>query len=495
MKLLLNALGEILVAVVGGFFQLLVELVGVIGKKNHDEKASFGSKRKVMSRSTLSSFYIGDDAIDPHTAYNSAIIIGRTGSGKSAMVYKPSLLQTPKPKVEESDPASFSYVVLDPASELERDSAGWNEERGYQTDVINFSDSSRSSVSWNPIEGLSDSEVARFASEYVETALRTSGTNDPFWGISAQRALRCGVNIMRCFHGYTNLYNVRNIISLMSSESEELDHLVSLPLVPSSVFEEYASLSSMGDKLKSSVLATTLASLEIFSDPEIARMTARSSLDMESYRAQSKILYIQTKVMDQEHCAVLNTLLFSKFFAFCMSAIPEDAENSIMFAIDECSSLRMKPSLLPLAVSNLRKHRSFGVFGFQSLSQLEDLYGKDNARTVTQNVGTKLFFPHQDLTTSEELSRMLGRYTYKDEEGKKHTRNLLTPDEVSFLEHKKGALLFSGTERGVLLKSIRPYYKNRSLLKRSKVEGGEREAIDSQMPALLPIQDIIKQYA
>jgi type IV secretory pathway TraG/TraD family ATPase VirD4 len=491
---LLNALGEILTAILGGVLQFFVELAELIGKKNHDEKASFGSKKKVTTYSKSASFYIGDDAIDQHIAMNSAIVVGRTGASKSASIFKPSLLQTPAPKVEENDPASMSYVVLDPASELETDSAGWNEEQGYETEVINFSDSSKSSVTWNPLEGLSDSGVSRFASEYMETALRTSGNSDPFWSISSQRVFRCAINILRAFgKTYTNLYNARNIIQMMSGDSEKLDRLVSLQKVPSQVYEEYASIMGMGSKLLSSVLATTLASLEIFSDPEIAKVTSSSTLNMEEYRNKSKILYIQTRVMDQEHTAILNTLLFSAFFSFCMSSIPEENENTIAFMIDECSSLRMKPSLLPLACSNLRKHRSFGVFGFQSLSQIDQLYGKEHSRTITQNVGSKLFFPHQDLTTSQELSQMLGRYTYHDEEGRKHTRNLLTPDEVSFLEHKDGALLFSGRERGILLKKIRPYYKNRRLVKRSEIEIPEREFIDATMPALIPIDHILKQ--
>ena len=126
---------------------------------------------------------------------------------------------------------------------------------------------------------------------------------------------------------------------------------------------------------------------------------------------------------------------------------------------------------------------------------IEELYGKDNARTVIQNVGTKLYFPHQDLTASQELSNMLGRYTYHDDEGRQHSRNLLNPDEVSFLEHKNGALLFSGRERGILLKSIRPYYKNRKLLKRSKMDLPERKTINPSLPQLIPINDIIEQLA
>lgn len=490
---LLNALGEILIAILGGTLQLFVEIADHIGKKNHDQKATFGKKRNVISYARSASFYIGDDAIDQHTAMNSAIIIGRTGASKSASVYKPSLLQAPVPKIQFDDPASMSYVVLDPASELEADCAGWNQKQGYTTDVINFSNVSTSSVSWNPIAGLTDSEVTRFASEYIEIALRTSGTSDPFWGISAGRVLRLAINILRAFsERYTNLYNARYIVQVMSGNREKLDLLMASSSISVDLFNEYESIINMGSKLLSSVIATTLSSLELFSDSQVAIVTSSTTLKMEEYRSQSKILFVQTKVMDQEFVSILNTLLFSSFFSNCMSDIPSKDQNTIAFMIDECSSLRMKPSLFPLACSNLRKHKSYGVFGFQSLAQIEELYGKQNAKTISQNVGTKLFFPHQDLSTSEEISRMLGRYTHEDEQGRKDTRNLLNADEVSFLEHKNGALLFSGSERGILLKAIRPYYKSRKLVQRSKIETEEREYISALMPELLPIDDLIK---
>lgn len=491
---LINAIGEIIAAIVGAILQLFVDGVDLIGKKNHDENASFGNKRKVVTYSKSASLYIGDDAIDPVITMTSAAIIGRTGASKSASVYKPTLLQTPKPKQEEGDPASMSYIVLDPARELERDTAGWNHEQGYLTETICFTDSKVSSVSWNPIEELTDSGVTRFTKEYIEIALKTdTTTSDPFWGISAQRTLRCAINILRAFGSrFTNLYNARYIVQLMSSESEELDKLVSLPKVSEEVFEEFASLKSMGEKLRGSVFATTLASLELFSDREIARVTSSTTLEMEEFRNRSKILFVQNKVMDQEYVSLLNTLLFTSFYNYAMSNIPDEGQNTLAFLFDEASSLRgMRPSLMSLASSNMRKHRSYFIAGYQSVNQMEDLYGK-HARTVLQNVGTKLFFPHQDMKMSEEISQMLGRYTYQSEEGQKVTRPLLTPDQVSFLEHKDGAILFCGRERGILLKSIRPYYKSWRLSRRSKRPVPEREYVDTGYPELIPIKQIIR---
>lgn len=491
---LIHAIGEIIASILGGVLQLFVELADVIGNKSHDYQAEFGKKNRVMTHSKQASLYIGNDAINQHIAMNSALLIGKTGSGKSTKVYHPSLLQTPPPKIKKSDTASMSYIVLDPASELGRDTIGYNEDRGYVIDIINFSEASQSTVSWNPLEGLSESGITRFASEYIETSLRNSNSNDPFWGLSAQRVLAFAIRLCRIFGTqYTNLFNARFIVQLMSGDREELDHLVSLSVIPKTLFEEYVSIINMGVKLLGSVLATTLASLELFSDPNIARVTSRTTLDMNRYRDQSRILFVQTKVMDQEYVAILNTLLFSSFFSFAMAKIPSQEQNTIAFFMDECSSLvGMKPSLMSLASSNLRKYHSFFVGGFQSLSQMEDLYGRQNARTITQNAGSTLYFNHQDLASSQEISKMLGRYSYLEDD-KKHHRELLTVDEVSFSKHREGGLLFSGSERGIILKYIKPFFKDRTLLKRSKMKSKEREYINNSVPVLLPIKQLIHE--
>ena len=489
---LINAIGEIISAIVSGLFQGLIEIADAIGKKNHDKSATFGREKKVFSYSSGSSLYIGTRAINPKVALNSALIIGRTGSGKSTKVYKPSLLETPPPKIEPNHSASMSYVVLDPSGELERDTAGYNHGRGYLIETINFSDASASTVSWNPIAQLTHSGVNRFASEFIETSLRNSNSNDPFWGLSASRVIAFSIHLLRQFgEVYTNLYNVRYVVQSLSGDREKLDLLLSLPTISNDLFERYVSIVNMGSKLLSSVLATTLASLEIFEDPEVVKVTSSSSLNMVSLRELSTILYVQTPVMNQEYVSVLNTLLFSSFFSHCMSTIPDDQQNTVAFFIDECSSLRMKPSLLPLACSNLRKHRAYGVFGFQSIAQIEELYGRVNARTIRQNVGTTLYMPHQDLESSKEISEMLGSYTYMEKEAK-HERKLLTTDEVSFLKHQEGGILFSGSERGILLKNITPYYKHRKQRKRSQVVAPDLEHLESGMPPILPIDHIIK---
>lgn len=481
---LLTALLDILVSIVGGVFGLLSELPDAFGKKEHGYKAEFGKKYKLTRRKSAV-LYIGNDPIDLKLTMTSAVLIGKTGSGKSTSVYFSSLLRAPKPK--KGDQASMSYFVLDPAMELEKGSAAYLESLGYETETINFLSPEFSTLTWNPIAGLSDAEITLFANEYIETALG-KGSSDPFWNLSAARVLAASIRLVKLF-GYDNLVSVRRVVQSMSGDLEAFQLLISQEVVSQELFDEFASILSMGVKLRGSVLATTLSSLQVFSDQRVAVMTDSSSIDMKSFRKKSKVLYIQNRVMDQSSIAILNTLFFSRLFKECMKEIPVKDENTIGFFLDELSSLEgMRSSLMALASSNLRKHRAFFVGGFQSVFQMQSLYSKQHTSTILQNV-SRLYFSGQDYQTARELSDELGRYSYTENE-QQRSRELLTADEVTNISPESG-LLFASGQRGVLLKRIKPYYKNRMLVKRSKLQRKKRKYINNIEPRIIGIHQIV----
>lgn len=493
MTALINALFEIISSILTGGFNAIIELINLIGKKDHDLIADYGKTKKIKaSWFTPKSLYIGGLAISPSIALTSAVIVGKTGAGKSSKIFIPSLLNSPLPKLTKKDSASMSYIVLDPKGEIGDMTAGYNEKKGYQCEYLNFFESDKSTLTWNPLDGLSGTDINRFATEFVETSLRTKNSSDPFWAISASRVVEFSIELLQHFgKQYTNLYNVRYVVELLSGDRKELDELMTLESITEVLFNQYSSVVNMGDKLLGSVLATTLASLSIFKNPSIAKITAKTNFTFKTLREKSSIIYIQTSVMNQEYVSVLNSLFFSSLFRYTMSNLPKKRDNTLAYFIDECSSLRMKPSLIPLATSMLRGYKSYGVFGFQSLSQIEETMGSENMRTVLQNAGTKLFFPGQDNYSSQEISQLLGKYTYQTETGSKHHRELMTLDEVSFCS-PNGGILFSGNQRGIHLKKVKPYFKSFRLKSRANQPVQKRKPLNLNLPQLLPIKELIK---
>lgn len=496
MKGIIDVIGSLIAELAKGTLGVFGEIINSFLDKDHSLKAEFGKARNVLHKKHTG-IAIGNEAISLEQSLTGGLIIGKTGSGKTTKVYKQILYRTPRAKILESDFASFSYICLDPKGEIFRDCGASLVDKGYDIEIINFVDVSKSTHAWNPLAGLKDHEVNRFASEYIEATLKgSSSKSDPFWSISASRMLSFVIDLLRQFDTHVNLTNARYLLEILAGQPEKIDQLLSLEHIPDRLFDQYMALQNMGDKVLQSVLSTALASLQYFNDPNIVGTTSTSTLDMSSYRKKSKVLFVQNPPMAQEYVSGLNSLLFSAWFNSIMTELPEEGDkgdNTIVFLIDECPSLEgLKPSLIPTASSLLRQYNAYGVFGFQSFFQAERMLGKEGSKTLSQNVGSTLFLPGQDLETSKEISECLSRYSYTDQSGAEKTRPLLTHDQVTFLDgNPNGGILFSGQERGILLKNIVPFYKIPAFKKWSQKPIPELTYLQHSTTSLFPIDSIL----
>jgi type IV secretory pathway TraG/TraD family ATPase VirD4 len=163
--------------------------------------------------------------------------------------------------------------------------------------------------------------------------------------------------------------------------------------------------------------------------------------------------------------------------------IPDKTSRSIFFLIDEMSSLYL-PTTLQIALANLRKYRC-GIMGIiQDCNQLEHLYGRNEASAIISNCFAKVYFPGQPIETARELESMLGKREYTDDEKRKHTRVLLTSDEIRTMDNKN-ALIFCGSHKAIFANML-PYYKRYQYLNNSKISipNMNRNIIPSEVPLI-----------
>ena len=97
----------------------------------------------------------------------------------------------------------------------------------------------------------------------------------------------------------------------------------------------------------------------------------------------------------------------------------EQRDRRCWFIVDEVKSLHRVPSLSDL----MAEGRSFGacvVLGFQDLAQLRDVYGADDAKTMSAVLGTKVLFRIADPETARWGADALGEV--EEETVKESTR-------------------------------------------------------------------------
>ena len=459
-------------AILDGILKFITEgIESAFSSNNKEYKADFASAGILLSRFNYGFCLTGSKSLSRKDSYQNTLVIGGTGVGKTSVVLVSSIFKM-----------RGSFVIHDPSGELYTKSAGYLKQKGYQIKVLNFTNPEKSS-GYNPLIRIqTTSDVQKVASMLVETALGGKA-KDPFWNIQAISLLTMLITILKTQGSeYQNLYNVRQLLNRLGGDPQSIDALFS-EFANEILFAEYKSFLSFDEKVISGVIATCKASLQIFSDDAVAKVTSFDNLDFQEFRDIPTALYIQNSVADQKYYSVLTSIFFEQFFSFLLGRFPTQTEQDIFLLIDEASSLNLPT--LPLAVANVRKHRSGIMLLVQDFNQLVHNYGKYDADGIKANCFAKMYFTGQSLETSTELERTLGKYEYKDKEGHKVIRSLMTSDEIRMMNIKK-ALLICGHHPPIKAR-LRPFYKNTKFRGYSNIPIPEIENKGLDSVAVLPI--------
>ena len=449
---------ELIVLILESIFKLFGELLGLIfdsvGKRKHAYTADFVSERRLLSRHHTGFCITGRRNLSNKDSYVNALIMGGTGTGKSSVVICPSLMSM-----------TGSFFIHDPAGDLHTFCSGHLVSRGYTVKVLHFS-RPEISAQYNPLERVyTSSDIQKIASLLVSNAL-SSGKEDPFWSNSAIALLCLLITILLKSQPkqFQNLYNVRHLLAKMSSDPHQVDALFDHYADPV-LKSEYTAFIASDDKVVSGVLATVRAALNLFADESIAQVTAGDTLDMENFRKKPTAIFIQNGTADARYFAPLTSLLFEQIFASLLKKLPEKDEQDAYLLIDEAATLTLPT--LPLFVANARKYRAGSLICVQNYTQLVHSYKLQNAEAIRANCFTKMYFTGQPLDTCKELEDTLGKFEFKDEEGKVILRSLMTADEIRTML-VDCAILICGHHPPIRAR-LRPYYKRRDFRRYSQL--------------------------
>lgn len=148
---------------------------------------------------------------------------------------------------------------------------------------------------------------------------------------------------------------------------------------------------------------------------------------------------------------------------FCATilSMPANLQRRWHLSIDELASLEKLASLVDLLTKG-RKHGVVAVAGLQSVSQLDDIYGKLMAQTLRACFRSLVVLggSKTDPETAEEMSKALGEHEvlrpeYTDSRNPGSSRNtsermvrsterVVTPAEIQTLPDLTGYIAFSG---------------------------------------------------
>jgi type IV secretion system protein VirD4 len=339
-------------------------------------------------------FDIPRDIVIKHT-----IVLGPTGSGKSRGFF-----------LWQQQNYDGSFITTDPKSEA------WNNTSGARERALRFA----------PREP-DNSEPFNFVPTCGQDSILC---DQPFW-------VEAGTAFLASLFAHASTFeNPTPAAAYDFLTSTHKDFITQVLLnSPNKHARQFAAnFSKANEKLQGDIIIGAANLINWLSDEKVRRFTSstRKTADFGWLRKEKISVYWCLNESDVESLKPLSTL----FFTLALYQIKQ-AEGTIPVCLflDECANVGRIPALQK-EITILRGRDIALVLGLQSLSQLEEVYGKDAARVIRDNACTLIALAGLKLEAAEYISKSLGNETRVEPQTSKTKRSFwestVTESERSF---------------------------------------------------------------
>ena len=408
----------------------------------------------------------GKERLSADDSFRNLAVVATTGAGKTAGFILPNILSI--------DDASM--VIADPSGALFEKTSADLRRRGYEIRVINPSDPSASDA-YNPLAGAAThTEMAEIAHILIRTGAG-GGTGDRFWTDGAEEIVSVLIRILK-EHPDPSVHNLANLHLLLNSfgpDGKGLNDFVA-EHADETAYVSFKSFVNQGENVMRGHLSTAKTALRMLADPDVARLTAEQGFEFSELRRRKTALFLIFPQNRISYYEFLINLLYTQLFHFCLDDKSAGKDGlPIYFLLDEFGHTRVPG--FDAIISTTRQRKVAIAIVLQSISQLEDRYGRAGAQTILSGgVATRVFYSGMDIATAEMLERTVGRkkHEVRDSENRVHLRDeaLLTASGLRTMPDNGALLLFANKPPAVL--EITPYYKQPKMHRRT--QGGAAPA-------------------
>ena len=159
-SMIFNSIKEILGELTDSLSPIANEFFNFDSGNPHDYNAGFLDEDQLLKKKNKGFCLTGKTSLSVKLSYRNSIIIGGTGTGKSATVLIPTILSM-----------QSSMIINDPSGELFKLTSGFKSRTGFTVKVLNYSQPEHS-VGYNPIERANTmSEIAKVASTLIRASV------------------------------------------------------------------------------------------------------------------------------------------------------------------------------------------------------------------------------------------------------------------------------------------------------------------------------------
>lgn len=394
-----------------------------------------------------------DSTHDQKTETNdNVLVVGGPGTGKTRYFVKPNLMQ-----------ANASYFITDPKGTLIHDMGWVLTDLGYEIRTFDTIDFTRS-MHFNPIVYIeSESDALRF----VECLIRnTTGddqhSGDPFWE-NAEKLLYTALIAYLINHCPKEDRNVPGLLQLLSladareddedymspldmifdeletgmrlvrtgdvrafnPESREFDNgssgyvwvKVADPVRPEDDFalSSYKQFKVAAGKTLKSIMVSCNVRMKPFDIAEVRELLRYDEMDFKDMGAKgTKIaLFASMSDTDSTFDFIFAILMQQALDVLCKSALKDHGGSlptCVHFVFDEFANIGTIPDFERMIAVTRSRNIAVSMI-CQSLSQLKENYGDNNAATIINACDTLLYLGGKSNDTNREIAEMAGKQT------------------------------------------------------------------------------------
>lgn len=385
---------------------------------------------------------------------DNVLVVGGPGTGKTRYYVKPNLLQ-----------ANASFFVTDPKGTLIREMGGALAELGYEIRAFDTIDFTRS-MRFNPIAYIRDEAgVIRFARGIVaNTEGEADHKGDPYWE-KAERLVYTALTaylVMHCEPADRNLDGLLTLLSLADARDDPgymspLD-MVFRELETGERYVRRAGASAEGGSLRGfaeedgawewvkvrepappddfalasyrefrvaagdtmkSMLSSCNVRLKPLSIRAVRDLTSKDELDLAHMGDEGAKVALFASMSDTDSTfdflfALLMDTAVSALCAEALEAHGGSLPTTVHFVFDEFANIGRIPDFERTIAVTRSRNIAVSMIA-QSLSQLKETYGDNNAETIVNACDTLLYLGGKANETNEEISKMAGKQTVASE--------------------------------------------------------------------------------
>ena len=231
-----------------------------------------------------------------------------------------------------------------------------------------------------------------------------------------------------------------------------------------------------------SIRQSVTAKINAWLNPYVDAATSESDFDLSEFRDKRISLYLGVSPDDLERVAPIYGLLFQQLIDRNVRELPKGDRHRIkvLVALDEFASLG-KCSVLAQAFSYVAGYGLRLLPAFQSIEQIQGVYGDKVAADIERNCAVKLVLRPAGLSDAKKISEQLGTYTFRARSRSMGTwgggggstsesdqrRPLLLPQEVEMLP-ENDLIVFRRGMYAAYGRKVR-YYAEKKLAARTQI--------------------------